>query len=187
MDQRTGPSQSCMETKNLAALYDVPAMSWDKVRARLDAGLDQLPGSSGPGRHTTWLTTLNADGSPHVNALGALWDGGAFWFVSGRRSRKARNVERDPRCAVALSVQEFDLVLEGRASLVTDSDTLARLARRWQAEGWPCEVDATGSAITAPYSAQSAGPAPWHVYRVDLDSAHAVETVEPHGATRWRM
>jgi len=60
--------------------------------------------------------------------------------------------------------------------------------RRWaKDEGWPCTVDDSGTALTAPYSAQSAGPPPWHVYRIKARSAHAVETVEPHGATRWRL
>ena len=37
-----------METNNLAELYDVPAMNWENVRARLDAGFRQAPGSGGP-------------------------------------------------------------------------------------------------------------------------------------------
>lgn len=176
-----------METNNLAELYDAPPMSWDKVRARLDAGFTLAPGGDGPGRHTTWLTTLNADGSPHVTALGTLWDDGSYWFVTGRSSRKGRNLERDPRCALAVSVHEFDLVLEGQASLITDPALVTRVAQLGAADGWPCEVDASGTALTAPYSAQSAGPPPWHVYRLDIQEAHAVETVEPHGATRWRM
>lgn len=177
-----------METHNLAELYDVPAMNWENVRARLDAGVRQAPGSGGPGRHTTWLTSINPDGSPHVNALGAIWVDGTYWFATSRKSRKARNVEREPRCAVAVSLYEFDLVLEGRAALVTNPAVVARLARWWAGEeGWPCEVDESGTALTAPYSAQSAGPPPWHVYRLDFGSAHAVQTVEPYGATRWRF
>ncbi len=83
---------------------------------------------------------------------------------------------------------EFDLVVEGRADLVVDPDLVARLAHVYAtAEGWPCTVDASGTAITAPFSAQSAGPSPWHLYRLEASSAHAVQTVEPHGATRWRF
>jgi len=87
---------------------------------------------------------------------------------------------------VALSVREFDLVVEGRAERVTDPEEVARIAHRYATEeSWPCEVDGSGTALTAPYSAQSAGPPPWWVHRVVATSAHAVETVEPHGATRW--
>ncbi len=177
-----------MDTTNLAELYDAQPIPWEGVRERLDAGFDLVPEGGGPGRHTTWLTTVNRDGSPHVNAVGAVWEGGSFWFVTGRSSRKGRNVARDPRCVVSLSLRELDLVLEGRAGLVTDAESVARLARRWsEDEGWPCEVDESGSALTAPYSAQSAGPPPWHVYRVEATSAHVVQTVEPYGATRWHF
>ena len=44
---------------------------------------------------TTWLATVNEDGSPHVTAVGALWLDGAFWFQTGSGTRKARNVARD--------------------------------------------------------------------------------------------
>jgi len=177
-----------METRNLAELYDAPPMDWGQVRRRLDAGFDQTPGSGeGPGRYSTWLITINDDGSPHATALGAVWVDGAYWFCTGRHSRKGRNLERDPRCALSLSVHEFDLTLEGRAQLVTDPASVAKLAQVWADGGWPCEVDESGTALTAPYSAQSAGPPPWHVYRIDADSAFAVQTVEPHGATRWEF
>jgi hypothetical protein len=175
-----------METRNLAELYDATPMDWDEVRGRLDAGFDQTPGSEGgPGRHTTWLTTLNRDGSPHVTALGAVWVDGRYFFTTGRHARKGRNLARDPRCALSLSVREFDLTLEGVAHQVTDPAAVARLARVWADGGWPCQVDESGTALTAPYSAQSAGPPPWHVYRIDATSAVAVQTVEPYGATRW--
>jgi hypothetical protein len=42
-----------------------------------------------------------------------------------------------------------------------------------------------GDALTAPYSAPSAGPAPWHLYRLTLHTAVGVAAAEPHGATRW--
>lgn len=175
-----------METHNLAELYDAPPMEWDEVRRRLDAGFDQTPGREGdPGRHTTWLATLNDDGGPHVAALGAVWVDGCYYVSTGRHTRKGRNLARDPRCALSLSVREFDLTVEGVAREVTDRETVARLARVWAAGGWPCEVDDSGTALTAPFSAQSAGPPPWHVFRIDATSAVAVQTVEPHGATRW--
>ena len=182
-----------MRTSNLAELYGAPSMAWDDVVARLERGISQAPAGEerpgeDPGRHTTWLTTVNADGSPHVTALGAVWLDGTFWFETGRTSRKGRNVEREPRCAIALSLREFDLVVEGRALLVTDPTVVARLAEHWaENEGWPCKVDESGTALTAPFSAQSAGPPPWHVYRLDITSAQSVQTVEPYGATRWHF
>ena len=175
-----------METRNLAELYDAPPMDWADVRRRLDAGFELVPGSEdGPGRHSTWLSTINADGSPHLTALGANWVDGTFFFETGQHTRKGRNLARDPRCALSLSLREFDLTVEGRAEVVTDPATVAKLARIWADGGWPCEVDESGIALTAPFSAQSAGRPPYHVYRIAVGSAFAVQTVEPHGATRW--
>lgn len=176
-----------VETKNLADLYKLPPVDWAAVTAPLDGGVTQAPDTGGPDRHTTWLTTLNADGSPHVTGVGALWVDGTFWFVTGKRTRKGRNLVRDPRCTIAVSTRESDLVFEGDANEVTDPATVAAMAERWAAGGWPCRVDETGRALTAEYSAPSAGPPPWFVYRVTPRSATALLTIEPGGATHWRF
>jgi hypothetical protein len=176
-----------MDATNLADLYSLPTLDWAGVRARLDAGITQGPGSGGPNRHTCWLTTINGDGSPHVTGIGMLWVDGAFWFETGDQSRKGKNLARDPRCALSLATEEFDLVVEGDARPVTDPPTVAAMAARWAAEGWPARVDETGRAITAEYSAPSAGPPPWCVYRFTPHTATALSTVEPGGATRWRF
>lgn len=176
-----------VETKNLADLYELPPVDWAAVTAPLDQGVTQAPDTGGPDRHTTWLTTINADGSPHVTAVGALWVDGTFWFVTGERTRKGRNVARDPRCSMAVSVRESDLVLEGDAHQVADPSIVAAMAKRWAEGGWPCRVDDTGRALTAEYSAPSAGPPPWFVYRITPRSAIALSTIEPGGATRWRF
>lgn len=175
-----------MHTSNLATLTDAPTMDWAEVTARLDAGFDQGPGSQpgDPGRHSTWVTTINADGGPHMNAVGALWRDDHFVFATGPRTRRGRNLARDPRCALALSVREFDLVVEGVAVRLTGDD-LARAAGHYHQHGWPAEVDPTGEGVTAPFNAQSAGPAPWHLHRLEVRSAHGVQCVEPYGATRW--
>ena len=36
-----------MEATNLADLYDSPLMEWDRIAARLDAGLSQAPETGG--------------------------------------------------------------------------------------------------------------------------------------------
>ena len=59
-----------VETKNLADLYDLPPVDWAAVTAPLDQGVTQAPETGGPDRHTTWLTTINADGSPHATRHG---------------------------------------------------------------------------------------------------------------------
>jgi pyridoxamine 5'-phosphate oxidase-like protein len=174
-----------MKAQNLADLYQLPALDWAKIQARLEEPITQAPGSGGPNRHTIWLATINPNGSPHLTGVGAMFVDAAFWFESGDRTHKAKNLARDPRCALSVATSEFDLVVEGEARKVTDPATVAKMAARWAASGWPARVDETGVALTAEYSAPSAGPPPWYVYRVVPRSATAVATVEPGGATRW--
>ncbi len=174
-----------VEAKNLADLYGLPPVDWVALTSRLDEGLTQAPGTGGPDRHTCWLATVNADASPHVTGIGALWVDNGFWFQTGERTRKARNLARDPRCTLSVAMREFDLVVEGNAHRVTDPPIIAAMAERWAADGWPCRVDETGQALTAEFSAPSAGPPPWFVYRITPRSATALSILEPGGATRW--
>lgn len=147
------------------------------------------PSRSAPNRpvnaRTTWLCTVNDDGSPHVTAVGALWMDGAFWFQTGATTRKGRNVARDPRCSVAVSIRDADVVIEGDAVRVTEPHAVARLAKAWAEQGWPAVPYESGAGITAPFNAPSQGPPPWNVYRVDPRSATVVSTTEPGGLTRF--
>jgi hypothetical protein len=175
-----------MDATNLADLYDLPLLDWASVTAGLD-GLTLAPGTGGPDRHSCWLATLDPDGRPHVTGIGAQWHRDAFWFETGRSTRKGRNLERDPRCTLSLATHAFDLVVEGTATLVQEPALVAELAGIWADGGWPCEVDGSGIALTAPFSAPSAGPPPWSVYRIDAISATALATTGEGGATRWRF
>lgn len=171
-----------MDAKNLATLYDLPPVDWQTVEARLSGG--SLAGTGGPDNRA-WLATVNPDGSPHLTGVGPLWVDGHFYVTSSQSARKGRNLARDRRCTLAISTEEFDLAAEGEAVLVDDPDVVADLARRWNAGGWPAEPDASGVALTAEYSAPSAGPPPWHVYRLTPRSATVVLVSAPGGATRW--
>jgi hypothetical protein len=176
-----------VEAENLADLYDLPLLDWSSITSRLEQGVTQAPDTGGPNRHTWWLATIDADGSPHVTGIGAEWTDGAFWFETGKATRKARNVARDPRCTLSVATREFDLVVEGEAHLITDPPVVAAMADQWAAGGWPCRVDDSGVALTADFSAPSAGPPPWFVYRITPSAATALSIVEPGGATRWRF
>jgi pyridoxine/pyridoxamine 5'-phosphate oxidase len=179
--------RTIMETKNLADLYKLPTIDWATIENRLARGVTQAPGTGGPGRHTSWLATINRDGRPHVTGVGALWFDGSFWFETGEQSLKARNLARDARCTLSLATDEFDLVIEGVAEKVTDPQTVATMAERWRAQGWPAHVDESGLALTAEYSAPSAGPPPWTIYRIAAHQATSLLVVDPGGATRWQF
>ena len=174
-----------MEIINLGEAEGLPPIDWDVVLERLDARA--APDEDSPNSRSTWLSTVNDDGSPHVTAVGALWVDGTFWFQTSSGTRKARNVARDPRCSLAVSIRGADVVLEGDAVHVTDPTAVARLAKAWADQGWPAEPDASGSGITAPFNAPSQGPPPWNVYRIEPRSATVVSSVEPGGLTRFRF
>ncbi len=165
--------------------YGAPTIQWDRVKAVLDSQLTQAPGNGGPQRHTTWLTTINPDGSPHVMPLGVVQRSGTWYFTSGPATRKSRNFARDARCVVSVATHPFDLVIEGAAEQVTDAGELASVAEAFVRSGWPAEV--AGDALTAEYSAPSAGPAPWHVYRVKPSTVFAFGTPEPFGAIKFQL
>lgn len=172
-----------MEITNLGAADGLPPVDWSDVVAKLDAG--SAPAPDAHNARTTWLTTVNEDGSPHVTAVGAIWLDGTYWFQTGRGTRKRRNVERDPRCTIAVSIRDADVVVEGNAARVTDPAAIARAAEAWNAEGWPAEPDESGSGITAPFNAPLQGPPPWHVYRIEPRSVTVVLGIEPGGLTRF--
>ncbi|HEY3630899.1 MAG TPA: pyridoxamine 5'-phosphate oxidase family protein [Jatrophihabitantaceae bacterium] len=174
-----------METINLGKADGLPPVDWTAVVEKLDAG--SAPAPDGVNSRTTWLTTLNEDGSPHVTPVGAMWLDGTFWFQTGTGTRKGRNVERDPRCSVAVSIRDADVVIEGAAARVTDPDAVARIAKAWADNGWPVEPDPSGSGITAPFNAPAQGPPPWNVYRIEPSSAIVALSAEPGGLTRFRF
>ncbi len=149
-----------MEVINLGAADELPPVDWGAIAAKLDAG--SAPAPDAHNARTTWLSTVNEDGSPHVTPVGALWLDGAFWFQTGS-TKKARNVARDPRCSLAVSIRDADVVVEGDAERVTDPGVVARLAKAWADQGWPAAPDESGSGITAPFNAPAQGPPPWSV------------------------
>lgn len=174
-----------MDARNLADLYDLPLLDWAPIEETLAAGLTQAPGTGGPDRHTFWLATINPDGTPHLTGVGASWVDGAFYVVTGDTSRKGHNLTRERRCSLGVAAPGFDLTVDCEAHLVTDPAVVADIAARARAHGWPAEVDESGTALTAPFSAPSAGPPPWSVYRLTPRRAVGLKTVEPGGATRW--
>jgi hypothetical protein len=77
-----------MEITNLGKADGLPPVDWAAVAGKLDAG--SAPAPDALNSRTTWLSTINDDGSPHVTAVGALWLDGTFWFQTGaERGRDA--------------------------------------------------------------------------------------------------
>lgn len=165
-------------TKNLD-IYGNEPLPWSRALALLEA-------NASSGENTTyWLATNRPDGRPHIAGVGALWADGKIYVVSGEPTRKSKNLRTNANCAVSVSLKGMDLVLEGKLEKVTDEATVARIAEKYVAAGWPAKAE--GTVFTAPYSAPSAGPAPWNLYEMTPVAAVGVASEEPYGATRWRF
>lgn len=165
------------ETTNLDR-YGSSELPWDRPRDILATG------SLGPGT-THFLGTTRPDGRPHAAGVGAIWLDGDLYFTSSPAARKARNLAANPGCTIAVQLEGIDLVFEGEAARVTDADTLEQAVVIYREGGWPAEVE--GDSFTAPFSAPSAGPPPWHLYRLTFRTVFGVASAEPYGATRWRF
>lgn len=84
-------------------------------------------------RHLATLTTLRADGSPHVVAVGFTWDdtAGLVRVITRAGSQKARNAGRGGRAVVAQVDGARWLALEGVAALCADRARVAEAEHRY--------------------------------------------------------
>jgi PPOX class probable F420-dependent enzyme len=86
-------------------------------------------------RHLATLTTLRADGSPHVVAVGFTWDddAGLARVITFAPSQKARNLAVQPgsRAAVCQVDGGRWLTLEGTARVTDQPDEVAEAVRRY--------------------------------------------------------
>ena len=131
-----------------------------------------------------WLTTVRADGRPHVTPLIAVAEGAEVHFCTGLREQKARNLEH--RTEVALTTgtntwaQGLDVVVEGTAVRITDHDALQRLADAYEAKygsAWHFDVGDGGFGTGEDTAA---------VFRIEPAKVLAFAK-QPHGQTRYRF
>ncbi|MFM9703358.1 MULTISPECIES: PPOX class F420-dependent oxidoreductase [Streptomyces] len=93
------------------------------------------------GTRTGKLSTVRADGSPHVAPIWFLLDGDDVVFNTGKETVKGRNLTRDGRVALCVDDDRppFDfVVLQGRARISEDLDEMrvwaTRIAARYMGE-----------------------------------------------------
>jgi general stress protein 26 len=99
------------------------AIRWDETRRVLESA------------ELFWVTTVRADGRPHVTPLVAVWLDGALHFSTGPGEQKAVNLRGNPQVVLTTGCNRWDegldVVLEGDAVRVTDDALLERLAEAW--------------------------------------------------------
>jgi nitroimidazol reductase NimA-like FMN-containing flavoprotein (pyridoxamine 5'-phosphate oxidase superfamily) len=99
------------------------ATGWDDTRRALEAA------------ELFWISTVRADGRPHMTPLVAVWHDGAGTEVEGAGEQKAVNLRGNPHLIVMTGCNSWDkgldVVVEGDAVQLTDDGTLGRLAAAW--------------------------------------------------------
>jgi len=101
------------------------------------------------------LATLRADGWPRISGQEASFRDGEVWLGMMPDSRKARDLQRDPRLAlhsatVDPEMSDGDAKLSGRAEEVTDQETFDRFVGKERQEKGEDP------------------PQPFHLFRVDV-------------------
>jgi pyridoxine/pyridoxamine 5'-phosphate oxidase len=131
-----------------------------------------------------WLTTVRADGRPHVTPLIGVVEDGAVHFCTGLREQKARNLEHHTQVALTTGnnawAQGLDVVVEGTAVRVTDNDVLQRLADAYEAKYGSVWLFDVGE------GAFGTGEDAAAVFRIEAAKVLAFAK-EPHAQTTYRF
>jgi len=86
-------------------------------------------------RHLCTLTTLRADGRPHVIPVGVALDveESCAWVITNGTSRKAHQAAADPRVAACQVDGARWSTIEGTARVLTDEASVQRAVDRYAA------------------------------------------------------
>ena len=99
------------------------ATNWDETSKALESA------------ELFWISTVRADGRPHVTPLVAVWSDNVLYFCTGEAEQKAVNLSANPHVVLTTGCNGWDsgldVMVEGDAVRVTDDATLSRLAQAW--------------------------------------------------------
>ena len=116
------------------------ATGWEETRRALEQA------------ELSWISTVRADGRPHVTPLVAVWLEDAIHFATGPDEQKAVNLRSNRHVILTTGCSQWerglDIVVEGHAVLVTDEGLLRRLAEAWARKWdgrWRYEVHGNAS------------------------------------------
>jgi nitroimidazol reductase NimA-like FMN-containing flavoprotein (pyridoxamine 5'-phosphate oxidase superfamily) len=131
-----------------------------------------------------WITTVRADGRPHVTPLIGVFHDGAAHFCTGLQEQKGRNLQHNQRVALTTGNNTWatglDVVVEGDAVRVVDRDALQRLADAYEAKygrDWHFDV---GEDAFVTNEGEAA------VFRIEAAKVLAFAK-DPHGQTAYRF
>jgi nitroimidazol reductase NimA-like FMN-containing flavoprotein (pyridoxamine 5'-phosphate oxidase superfamily) len=123
------------------------------------------------GCHTFWVATIHPENRPHVMPVWGVWVDDAFYFSTGRKSRKSQNLARNAACTVTNDDGEQAVIVEGSAYESKDASALERVAAAYKKK-YKMDPRSMGEPIFA--------VRPGTVFGF-------VEKTFPKSATRWKL
>jgi uncharacterized pyridoxamine 5'-phosphate oxidase family protein len=78
------------------------------------------------------LTTVRADGRPHVMPLWGVWMDDRSYFSTGKTSVKARNLSKNANCVLCTDDAEEVVIVEGTAGKATDKTVLKKFGAAYK-------------------------------------------------------
>jgi nitroimidazol reductase NimA-like FMN-containing flavoprotein (pyridoxamine 5'-phosphate oxidase superfamily) len=76
-----------------------------------------------------WVSTVRPDGRPHAMVVWGIWLKDVLYFSTGRKSRKAKNLAANPRCAISVLVGDDAVIVEGTASEIRAESRIKPLSK----------------------------------------------------------
>ena len=145
--------------------YGVPQvlegiLPWEWARERLSKA------------HNYWLMTVRPDCAPHAMPVWGIWLDEAWYCATEARSRKARNLAKNPTCVVCTENADEAVILEGVARLLAASEIPRQAYADYQTKyGW--ELGSTEGSV---------------LFEVRPRLVFAMPEEEfPKGVTRWNF
>ena len=112
------------------------AIPWEETRQALETA------------ELFWLTTVRANGRPHVTPLVAVWHAGALYVTITDDGQKALNLRGNAHVILTTGCNTWKagltVVVEGQGARITDPATLERVAAiwatKWEGGVWTYQV-----------------------------------------------
>jgi nitroimidazol reductase NimA-like FMN-containing flavoprotein (pyridoxamine 5'-phosphate oxidase superfamily) len=97
--------------------------------------------------HNYWVITSYPDGRPHAMPVWGVWVDGAFYFSTGRGTRKAYNLAQNPNCVVCNERAQEAVIVHGIAQEVTNAERIRELSKPYYRKYKPWKLDPAMGAI----------------------------------------
>jgi hypothetical protein len=148
----------------MPSVYGVPktmkgSLTWDWACERLTNS------------HNYLITTVRPDSRPHTMIVWGIWLENAYYFSTGSKTRKAKNLAENSNCVVCSENVEEAVIVEGQARQLANSEIPgAAFILYLKKYGWKLDPEM--------------GP----VFKVTPHLVFAIpEKLFPKGVTRWRF